>query len=158
ARPGSDASSNSPDSGVSEQIQAHKKIDKQESLLHTGLSAIWDGGAGKSLAHLEKLQQEVNDARSKGDTGAVEALKQRCAEAVTADKAKLETRDTYLGYAGGAVEMAAMAVRPVGIAARALGILGTAGLYGLDSAKVGDSWQGQVADGVLGAGKGVALR
>ncbi|HEY9790703.1 MAG TPA: hypothetical protein V6D22_09915 [Candidatus Obscuribacterales bacterium] len=157
SRPDSVASPQNDGFSVAEQIKAHKTNDKQQSLLHRGLSAVWDGGTSKSLAHLEKLQQEINDARAKGDNNVAEALKKECAEAVKADKKGLETRETYLGYAGGALQMATMAAKG-SIVGQAVGILGTAGLFGLDSAKAGDNWKEQLTDGALGAAKGVGLR
>ena len=142
---------------IEKQLHAHAEHDNDQSLLQRGLSFIWDGGSAQSLKDLKALKAQIDSAQKSGDQSQLATLERQAKQAVAHDKQSLRTADKYLGYAAGGIELGCMAFSR-GLLGSTVGWGGTLSSYAADSMKVGSSWHDRAVEGVLGAGKGAAMR
>jgi hypothetical protein len=138
-------------SALSQEIQLHQQQVNNESVLTHLLSCVWDDGSSNSLKHLQDLQTQTQAAQQRNDTAALAALQKQTDQAVTADKQATSREDTVLGYAAGGLQTLGLFLGKGGRAT-------TAGVYALNNMKWNSSIEDKAVDGLLGAGKGLALR
>ncbi|MGH9548580.1 MAG: hypothetical protein ACRD3W_04360, partial [Terriglobales bacterium] len=142
---GTDASA-----ALNNEIHLHQQKDKDQSYLSRAVSFIWNGGSDDSLKKLEQLQAATKTQQLNPFFNG--AMQTQIQTAVKQDRNALESRDTVSGYATGALTTAALFL------GGRMGMASTVGIYALNQMKPGDSIGGQVADGLMGGVKGLALR
>ncbi len=119
-------------SSISDEIERHKAADQDQSVLHSWLSKVWDGGGAKSLDDLQSLKAQAELAQKSGDNTALQKVALQAAQAFQKDEDALSSRDRYLGYASGALQTVSYALGRGGMRG-AFGVIGSVGVNALDS-------------------------
>ena len=144
-------------SSISDEIERHKAADQDQSVLHSWLSKVWDGGGSKSLDDLQSLKAQAELAQKSGDKTALQKVALEAAQAFQKDEDSLQSRDRYLGYASGALQTVSYALGRGGMRG-AFGVVGSVGVNALDSMRSSSSGDEQLVQGAMGATKGLLLR
>jgi hypothetical protein len=133
-------------------IATHREQTANKSYLGTAVSTITSLGRADSLAPVEKLSADLQDAVKKGDDARAAKLAADASMLVSEDKKAMHTDSLVTQYGTGMIKTAGLFIP--GKPGYAL-----AGLaYALDQAKPGDSFGNQLTDGGLGLAKGMALK
>lgn len=138
-------------SALGQEIQLHQQQVNNESVLTHLLSCVWDDGSSKSLKQLQDLQTQTQAAQQRNDTAALASLQKQTDQAIAADRQATSGENTVLGYAAGGLQTLGLFLGKGGRAT-------TAGVYALNNMKWNSSVEDKAVDGLLGAGKGLALR
>ncbi|HEY9677534.1 MAG TPA: hypothetical protein V6C76_05970 [Drouetiella sp.] len=133
-------------------VAAHKEQDSQKSYLATGISAVTGIFRADSLGAVEKLQQDLQSATTRGDDAAAQKFAAQATDVVKADQSSMQLDQQINTYGSGMIKTAGMFLP--GRAGWA--IAATTGV--LDGAKPGEALSDQLVDGGLGLTKGVALK
>jgi len=134
-----------------EEIEAHQKRDASRSSLSRVVGLV-SSSDERSLSALKKLASDYEKAVQAGDRSSAERLEKELRQKVESDQKAVERKDDICRYGTGFLKTAGMFMRGKG------GLLGTAAAYAADQINPDDTASVMAFDGLLGAGKGVALK
>jgi hypothetical protein len=133
-------------------IAAHKDQTAHKSYLGSAVSTLASLGRTDSLAPVEKLSNDLQEAIKKGDTATAGKLAADAKIVIAEDKKALHTDSLVTQYGTGMLKTAGLFIpSKLGYAVSGLA-------YALDQAKPGDSLSNQAIDCGLGLTKGLALK
>lgn len=133
------------------EIQQHQYADSKRSYLGKAFDWVY-GSDEKSFKQLEEIEQRVQNHVKKGDTDALEKMRDEINQAVDKDKKALKWQGdiSQLGAAG-------LKIGSLFFGGK-VGYIASAGFFAADEAKPEDKLGAQALDLTLGATKGVAFK
>ncbi len=133
------------------EIAAHEKQSQSRSYLGKVSDFIYRSD-DKSLAAMETLKSDIEQANKAGDKAKVAELSKQASGIIQDDRSKRGLQDEISHYSAGFVKTAAIFARG------RLGLWGAVGAYALDAMSPSTDFRSQLTDGALGGLKGGLLK